>query len=36
MDPVNEWGNMPLKVVDKEIFDLIEKEKRRQCRESNS
>lgn len=32
MDPVNEWGNTPLKVVDEEIFDLIEKEKRRQCR----
>ena len=32
MDLVNEWGNTPLKVVDEEIFDLIEKEKRRQCR----
>ncbi|KAK9159868.1 hypothetical protein Syun_006209 [Stephania yunnanensis] len=32
MDPVNEWGNTPLSVVDEEIHDLIEKEKRRQCR----
>eukprot|EP00252_Welwitschia_mirabilis_P027121 TRINITY_DN918_c0_g1_i1.p1 TRINITY_DN918_c0_g1~~TRINITY_DN918_c0_g1_i1.p1 ORF type:complete len:472 (-),score=69.59 TRINITY_DN918_c0_g1_i1:358-1773(-) len=32
MDSVNEWGNTPLKVVDEEIYDLIEKEKRRQSR----
>ncbi|KAG6664042.1 hypothetical protein CIPAW_02G064500 [Carya illinoinensis] len=32
MDPVNEWGNTPLQTVDPEIHDLIEKEKRRQCR----
>ncbi|XP_043720160.1 serine hydroxymethyltransferase 4 [Telopea speciosissima] len=32
MDPVNVWGNTPLQAVDEEIFDLIEKEKRRQCR----
>ncbi|XP_042516356.1 serine hydroxymethyltransferase 4-like [Macadamia integrifolia] len=32
MDPVNLWGNTPLQAVDEEIFDLIEKEKRRQCR----
>ncbi|KAA0033337.1 hypothetical protein IC582_010493 [Cucumis melo] len=32
MDPVNDWGNTPLNTVDPEIFDLIEKEKRRQCR----
>ncbi|XP_047335106.1 serine hydroxymethyltransferase 4-like [Impatiens glandulifera] len=30
MDPVNEWGNTPLNVVDEEIYNLIEKEKRRQ------
>ncbi|XP_030975493.1 serine hydroxymethyltransferase 4-like [Quercus lobata] len=32
MDPVNAWGNTPLKAVDSDIHDLIEKEKRRQCR----
>ncbi|KAL0403653.1 UNVERIFIED_CONTAM: Serine hydroxymethyltransferase 4 [Sesamum radiatum] len=32
MDPVSEWGNSSLSVVDPEIHDLIEKEKRRQCR----
>ncbi|KAL8515844.1 hypothetical protein ACS0TY_014517 [Phlomoides rotata] len=32
MDPVTEWGNTPLSVVDPDIHDLIEKEKRRQCR----
>ncbi|KAL1548103.1 Serine hydroxymethyltransferase 4 [Salvia divinorum] len=32
MDPVSEWGNTPLSVVDPDIHDLIEKEKRRQCR----
>jgi glycine hydroxymethyltransferase len=32
MDPVSEWGNTPLVTVDPEIHDLIEKEKRRQCR----
>ncbi|GFQ04277.1 serine hydroxymethyltransferase 4 [Phtheirospermum japonicum] len=31
MDPVTEWGNTPLSSVDPEIYDLIEKEKRRQC-----
>ncbi|KAL6343230.1 hypothetical protein AAG906_021141 [Vitis piasezkii] len=32
MDPVSEWGNSSLLTVDSEIHDLIEKEKRRQCR----
>ncbi|CAN4107176.1 unnamed protein product [Withania somnifera] len=32
MDPVTVWGNEPLSTVDPEIHDLIEKEKRRQCR----
>ncbi|GLJ13022.1 hypothetical protein SUGI_0203500 [Cryptomeria japonica] len=32
MDSVKEWGNTPLNEVDFEIFDLIEKEKRRQSR----
>ena len=32
MDPVNVWGNSSLEEVDPEIYDLIEKEKRRQCR----
>ena len=32
MDPVNVWGNSSLEEVDPEIHDLIEKEKRRQCR----
>ncbi|CAN0915759.1 Serine hydroxymethyltransferase 4 [Linum grandiflorum] len=32
MDPVKVWGNTPLEAVDPEIHDLIEKEKRRQCR----
>ncbi|GJT02228.1 serine hydroxymethyltransferase 4 [Tanacetum coccineum] len=32
MDAVNEWGNTSLDNLDPEIFDLIEKEKRRQCR----
>ncbi|KAL3506480.1 hypothetical protein ACH5RR_031862 [Cinchona calisaya] len=32
MDPVTVWGNTPLCTVDPEIHDLIEKEKRRQCR----
>ncbi|KAK1389811.1 Serine hydroxymethyltransferase [Heracleum sosnowskyi] len=32
MDPVNAWGNTPLVTIDPEIHDLIEKEKRRQCR----
>lgn len=32
MDPVNVWGNTALDAADPEIFDLIEKEKRRQCR----
>ncbi|KAK7830156.1 serine hydroxymethyltransferase 4 [Quercus suber] len=32
MDPVNAWGNTPLKAVDLDIHDLIEKEKRCQCR----
>ncbi|KAK4404052.1 Serine hydroxymethyltransferase 4 [Sesamum angolense] len=32
MDPVSEWGNTSLAAVDPEIHDLIEKEKRRQCR----
>ncbi|XP_031112670.1 serine hydroxymethyltransferase 4 isoform X1 [Ipomoea triloba] len=32
MDPVSDWGNTPLAAVDPEIHDLIEKEKRRQCR----
>jgi len=32
MDPVSDWGNTPLHAVDPEIHDLIEKEKRRQCR----
>nr|POF19614.1 serine hydroxymethyltransferase 4 [Quercus suber] len=32
MDPVNAWGNTPLKAVDPDIHDLIEKEKRCQCR----
>ncbi|XP_078432727.1 serine hydroxymethyltransferase 4 [Wolffia australiana] len=32
MDSVAAWGNTPLSTVDEEIFDLIEKEKRRQCR----
>ncbi|XP_057837924.1 serine hydroxymethyltransferase 4 [Cryptomeria japonica] len=32
MDSVKEWGNTPLNEVDSEIFDLIEKEKRRQSR----
>ncbi|KAF3796027.1 Serine hydroxymethyltransferase 4 [Nymphaea thermarum] len=30
MDPVSEWGNSPLHQVDEEVFDLIEREKRRQ------
>jgi glycine hydroxymethyltransferase len=29
---VKEWGNEPLEVVDEEIFNLIEREKVRQCR----
>ena len=32
MDPVTAWGNTSLESVDPEIHDLIEKEKRRQCR----
>ncbi|KAK4779422.1 hypothetical protein SAY86_006950 [Trapa natans] len=32
MDPVAVWGNSSLENVDPEIHDLIEKEKRRQCR----
>ncbi|EXB30877.1 Serine hydroxymethyltransferase 1 [Morus notabilis] len=32
MDPVSTWGNTPLDVVEPEIHELIEKEKRRQCR----
>ncbi|CAN6725579.1 unnamed protein product [Malus baccata var. baccata] len=32
MEPVNAWGNSSLVSVDPEIHDLIEKEKRRQCR----
>nr|KJB72016.1 hypothetical protein B456_011G153900 [Gossypium raimondii] len=32
MDPVSSWGNSSLDSVDPEIHDLIEKEKRRQCR----
>ncbi|XP_057959346.1 serine hydroxymethyltransferase 4 [Malania oleifera] len=32
MGSVSAWGNQPLKAVDEEIYDLIEKEKRRQCR----
>ncbi|KAK1381152.1 Glycine hydroxymethyltransferase [Heracleum sosnowskyi] len=32
MDPVNAWGNTPLITIDPEMHDLIEKEKRRQCR----
>ncbi|WVZ05758.1 hypothetical protein V8G54_019104 [Vigna mungo] len=32
MEAVNAWGNTPLATVDPEIHDLIEKEKRRQCR----
>uniref|UniRef100_A0A0D6R218 Serine hydroxymethyltransferase n=1 Tax=Araucaria cunninghamii TaxID=56994 RepID=A0A0D6R218_ARACU len=32
MDSVQEWGNTPLTEVDEEIYDLIEKEKRRQSR----
>ncbi|KAJ6370192.1 hypothetical protein OIU76_028463 [Salix suchowensis] len=32
MDPVTAWGNSSLQTVDPEIHDLIEKEKRRQCR----
>ncbi|KAK7844731.1 serine hydroxymethyltransferase 4 [Quercus suber] len=32
MDPVNAWGNTPLKALDPDIHDLIEKEKRCQCR----
>nr|ABO61381.1 serine hydroxymethyltransferase [Populus tremuloides] len=32
MDPVTVWGNSSLQTVDPEIHDLIEKEKRRQCR----
>ncbi|KAJ4795041.1 Serine hydroxymethyltransferase [Rhynchospora pubera] len=31
MDPVSSWGLTPLSSVDPEIFDLIEREKRRQC-----
>ncbi|XP_031481451.1 serine hydroxymethyltransferase 4-like [Nymphaea colorata] len=30
MDPVSGWGNSPLHQVDEEVFDLIEREKRRQ------
>ncbi|CAN6487208.1 unnamed protein product [Victoria cruziana] len=30
MEPVSQWGNVPLNQVDEEVFDLIEKEKRRQ------
>ncbi|KAG9446044.1 hypothetical protein H6P81_012172 [Aristolochia fimbriata] len=32
MDAVDAWGNTPLQTMDEEIYDLIEKEKRRQCR----
>ncbi|KAJ7015718.1 LOW QUALITY PROTEIN: serine hydroxymethyltransferase 4 [Populus alba x Populus x berolinensis] len=32
MDPVTAWGNTSLESVDPEIHDLLEKEKRRQCR----
>lgn len=32
MEPVSSWGNTSLVSVDPEIHDLIEKEKRRQCR----
>ena len=32
MEAVSAWGNTPLATVDPEIHDLIEKEKRRQCR----
>ncbi|CAN1334282.1 Serine hydroxymethyltransferase 4 [Linum perenne] len=32
MDPVKAWGSTPLESVDPEIHDLIEKEKRRQCK----
>ncbi|TYH24786.1 hypothetical protein ES288_A03G117500v1 [Gossypium darwinii] len=32
MEPVNAWGNASLESIDPEIHDLIEKEKRRQCR----
>ena len=32
MESVSAWGNTPLDAVDPEIHDLIEKEKRRQCR----
>ncbi|KAK8518562.1 hypothetical protein V6N12_017708 [Hibiscus sabdariffa] len=32
MDPVNTCGNASLQSVDPDIYDLIEKEKRRQCR----
>lgn len=32
MDPVSAWGNASLGEVDPEMHDLIEKEKRRQCR----
>ena len=32
MDPVTAWGNASLEEVDPDMHDLIEKEKRRQCR----
>ncbi|XP_068655419.1 serine hydroxymethyltransferase 4 [Aristolochia californica] len=32
MDAVHTWGLTPLQTLDDEIYDLIEKEKRRQCR----
>ncbi|KAL5715201.1 glycine hydroxymethyltransferase [Ranunculus cassubicifolius] len=32
MDPVKLWGNSPLETIDEEVFDLIEKEKSRQCK----
>ncbi|CAE6198075.1 unnamed protein product [Arabidopsis arenosa] len=32
MEPASSWGNTPLVSVDREIHDLIEKEKHRQCR----
>ncbi|KAL9286726.1 putative glycine hydroxymethyltransferase [Arabidopsis thaliana] len=32
MEPVYSWGNTHLDFVDPEIYDLIEKEKHRQCR----
>lgn len=32
MESVGAWGNTPLEAVDSEVFDLIELEKRRQCR----